>query len=148
MWLLGIMFERPAIFMKYRDLLNHPPPKQEYTEQIGKQIIQLGIGEIWKRGDLVPKSKYLEAAYAADNLKRRQRMVLDLLRNPSRSTPEQRQALLGILIDLGLTAENYEQFRRQLSIPWRKCPTHHTDLKVSSTTLKYTCTVPGCTYTE
>ena len=61
MWLLGIMFERPDIFMKYRDLLNGPPPKQEYTAQIANQIIQLAISEIRKHGDLIPKSKYIEA---------------------------------------------------------------------------------------
>lgn len=148
MWLLGVMLEQPTIFMKYRDLLNGPPPKQEYTEKIGNQIIDLAIGEIKRHGDLVPKRKYMEACLAVDNLKRRQNMVLDLLRNPTRSTHEQKQALVGILIDLGLTPENYEQFRRQLSIPWRKCPIHNTDLKASSSTFKFTCTTPGCTYTD
>lgn len=151
MWLLSIVLDRPDLFRRYRDLLNQPIPK-EYTEKIGQQIMQLAISEIRRHGDLVPKSEYVAASLAADNLKRRQSMVFDLLRNPTRSTPEQRLALLGILIDLGVTAENFEQFRKQLSIPWRKCPAHNTDLKVSLSTSKWTCTwtctIPGCNYTE
>ena len=148
MWLLGILFEQPSLLRKYRDLLNGPPPKQEYTSQIGQQILDVAIGEIQKHGDLVPKSKYVAVSLHADNLKRRESMVFDLLRDPSRSTPEQRRALLGLLIDLGVTAENFEQFRKELSIPWRKCPTHHTDLRVNPSTFKWTCTIPGCNYID
>ena len=62
MWLLGILFEQPSLLRKFRDLLNGPPPpKQEYTSQIGQQILDVAIGEIRKHGDLVPKSKYVAA---------------------------------------------------------------------------------------
>ena len=60
MWLLGLLFEQPSLLREFRDLLNGPPPpKQEYTSQIGQQILDVAIGEIQKHGDLVPKSKYV-----------------------------------------------------------------------------------------
>jgi len=54
-----------------------------------------------------------------------------------------------VLTDITLRhgVENYEQFRKMLSISWRKCPVHNTDLRVNSS-LRYACTIPGCTYTE
>ena len=148
-WFLSLLFNRPDLLRKHREILNQPV-KQEYTREIGEQVIQLAISEIQKHGGLVPKTKYTQASLAADNLKRQiESAIKPFLQNPKQLTLEQRRTLLGALIDSGLNAENLEQFRSQLAVSWRKCPIHkQIDLKVNLRTLKFECTNPGCTYNE
>jgi hypothetical protein len=153
-WALGILAKHPDLLRKHRtqilQLLDQPAAEQPYTDEIGQRIIHLMIDEVRKFKGLVSKYTVQATTLAADNLKfRLESIIKPFLQDPKQLPLEQRRLLIGALIDSGLTKDNLEQFRSELSIPWRKCPTHkEIDLRANLATLKFECTYPGCPYAE
>jgi hypothetical protein len=153
-WALGVLGKHHSLLVQHRDQIANllkvePPYQQPYSEDIGQKIIDVMMQEVIEYKALVPKLQLTATQIAADTLKRRiEHTIEPFIKNPKQLNLEQRRMLLQIFMETGLTKENFEEYKNQVAIPWRKCPTHKIDLKFNYTKLKWNCAFPGCNYSE
>ncbi len=157
-WVLGVLGRDKHLLRQHQqhiaNMLSNDPTEQPYSEIIEQTIVDLVIVELKKHGALVPRIRLSTAEYIADSLKQRNKeSILPFLKNPKKLNQDQRRALLSGFIEAGLTKDNFQEFKNQTEISWRKCPQHSTDLKFGPLAafpgaLGWRCTEANCNYTE
>jgi hypothetical protein len=157
-WLLGVLGRHRELLRQHKDrivrLLSSDSIEQSFSQDTERRIVELIADELGKHGALVPRIRLTTAQYVADSLKRSlAESVAPFLRNPKLLNLDQRRSLLGAFIEAGLNRDNFEAFRSEVEISWRKCPKHKTDLKIDRSAtlrgiLRWRCPEANCAYTE
>lgn len=156
-WVLGVLGRDKRLLREHQhhiaNMLSNDPIEQPYSELIEQRIVDLVVEELKKHGALVPRVRLSTVEYIADSLKQRNKEIIVSFKNPKKLNQDQRQALLSAFIEAGLTSDNFQHFKNQTEISWRKCPEHKTALKFGPSAafrgaLGWRCTEANCNYTE